>query len=128
MARFVVHVFAGDGERVEGTVQREGAGPPAVYCGWLELLRILEPPRGVDGFADEREATGEASCGSSRSLPNRSSLLPRQNRQTSSRRRPARTKGGDEDSPTTTEGHPGCRAPRRLGSGWWYEMWSEREW
>ena len=68
MARFVVHVFAGDGERVEGTVQREGAGPPAVYCGWLELLRILEPPRGVDGFADEREATGEASCGSSQEL------------------------------------------------------------
>lgn len=47
--RFVVEVFPADGQRVEGTVQREGIASPVAYCGWLELLRLLEPDVQTNG-------------------------------------------------------------------------------
>ena len=42
--RYVIEVLPAGGDRVAGTVQREGTERPAAFCGWLELLRLLEPP------------------------------------------------------------------------------------
>lgn len=44
--RFVIEVIPADGDRVEGTVQREGT-ECTPFCGWLELLRLLEPGAGA---------------------------------------------------------------------------------
>jgi len=50
--RFIVEVLPAEDERVEGTVRRDGLGQAVHFCGWLELLRLLEP--GVS--ANERNA------------------------------------------------------------------------
>lgn len=41
--RFTVELHHADGN-VEGEVLREGATEPERFSGWLELLRLLEPP------------------------------------------------------------------------------------
>lgn len=41
--RFVVEVVPTAGGRVEGTVLCQGRGQPVPFCGWLGLLRLLEP-------------------------------------------------------------------------------------
>lgn len=40
--RFVVEVVPTADGRVEGTV-RQGRAQPVSFCGWLDLLRLLEP-------------------------------------------------------------------------------------
>ena len=43
--RFIVELRHSD-DGVEGEVTREGATEPQRFSGWLELLRLLEPPQG----------------------------------------------------------------------------------
>ena len=51
--RFVVEVLPANDESVQGTVRREGRDDPTSFCGWLELLRLLEPA-GARGEPDVR--------------------------------------------------------------------------
>ena len=45
--RFVVELnYTADG--VCGEITREGCDLPERFCGWLELLRLLEPPQPDD--------------------------------------------------------------------------------
>ena len=46
--RFVVEVVPAGAGGVEGTVQGEGPGEPTPFCGWLALLRLLEPGGGTE--------------------------------------------------------------------------------
>lgn len=41
--RFVVEVLPSKDESVQGTVRQEGRDQAMSFCGWLELLRLLEP-------------------------------------------------------------------------------------
>ena len=62
--RFVVEVLSANDESVQGTVRREGRDDAAFFCGWLELLRLLEPA-GTRDEPDEGIA-GEVSPGGPR--------------------------------------------------------------
>ena len=58
--RFVVDVVPTDDGRVEGTVRRQGLGRPVPFCGWLDLLRLLEPAGSAPTSADEERDSGVA--------------------------------------------------------------------
>ena len=45
--RFVVEILPVEAQRVEGTLIREGFDHPVPFCGWLELLRLLQPVQGA---------------------------------------------------------------------------------
>ena len=55
---FVVELnYTADG--VSGEITREGSGLPEPFCGWLELLRLLEPPQLEDpGSRDTESGAG----------------------------------------------------------------------
>ena len=57
--RFVVELsYTADG--VCGEITRAGSGLPEHFCGWLELLRLLEPPQLDDpGSRDTESGAGE---------------------------------------------------------------------
>jgi hypothetical protein len=45
--RYILELYyTADG--VCGEVTREGSDTPERFCGWLELLRLLEPPQTED--------------------------------------------------------------------------------
>jgi hypothetical protein len=53
--RFVVELnYTADS--VYGEITREGSGPPEHFCGWLELLRLLEPPQLDDPESRDAES------------------------------------------------------------------------
>ncbi len=45
--RFVIELNHMGDEQVEGTVSQEGTDQPQGFCGWLELLGLLEAPQAL---------------------------------------------------------------------------------
>ncbi len=45
--RFVIELTHMGDDRVEGTVSQQGTDQPQGFCGWLELLSLLEAPQAL---------------------------------------------------------------------------------